>query len=172
MQIGKQLQQRRKEHNMSQETLAEQLHISRQSVSKWENGTSLPSFANVVAISELFDISLDELIKGDENLMEELEKGPKMNKAAFAVIIGVTLGIIGYILSTTVFHISEDSMYSWTTLPLLISFFALIWSIKWKNIDKIISKWTVPLAIIWITLIMIPNIYELVAGFLDGFNHR
>jgi len=60
MQIGKQLQQRRKEQGMSQELLAEKLHISRQSISKWENGSSLPSFANVVAISELFDLSLDD----------------------------------------------------------------------------------------------------------------
>ncbi|WP_125589100.1 helix-turn-helix domain-containing protein [Companilactobacillus jidongensis] len=172
MQIGVQIQQRRTQNNMSQETLAEKLHISRQSISKWENGTSLPSFANVVAISELFDISLDELIKGDENLMNELEKGPKMNKAAFAVIIGFTLAIVLYIFSTTVLHISEDSMYNWLTLPIFISFFGLIWSIKWKNIDKIVSKWTVPLAIIWITITMIPNIYDLVTGFLDGFNHR
>ncbi|KRK78890.1 helix-turn-helix domain-containing protein [Companilactobacillus nodensis] len=135
MQIGTQLQQRRKEHNMSQEALADKLHISRQSISKWENGTSLPSFANVVAISELFDISLDELIKGDENLMKELEKGPKINKAAFAVIIGIALGIVAYIMSTTVFHLSEDTVSSWIMLPLIPSFIGLVWSIKWRFLN-------------------------------------
>lgn len=172
MQIDKRLQQHRKKHNMSQEDLAEQLHISRQSVSKWENGTSLPSFANVVAISELFDISLDELIKGDENLMKELENGPKMNKAGFVVVTGISLSIIAYIFLTAVFHLPEDNLYNWITIPIIVSFVGLVLSIKWRNIDKVISKWTVTLAIIWITLMMIPNIYDIVAGFLDGSNHR
>ncbi|WP_125763081.1 helix-turn-helix domain-containing protein [Companilactobacillus hulinensis] len=172
MQIGKQLQQRRKEQGMSQELLAEKLHISRQSISKWENGSSLPSFANVVAISELFDLSLDELIKGDEDLMKELEKGSKINKALLIVLVGVAGAIIAFILSTTVFNISYDVLYNWLALPIWISFFALIWSIKWKNIDKIVSKWTTVIAIIWITVSLWPHLYELVAGFLDGFNHR
>ena len=53
----------RKQHNLSQEELAEKLGISRQAVSKWENGTSDPSTSNLIAISKLFNITPEELLK-------------------------------------------------------------------------------------------------------------
>ncbi|WP_260152149.1 helix-turn-helix domain-containing protein [Lentilactobacillus hilgardii] len=63
MKIGKVLQVQREKRHWSQAELAEKLSISRQSISKWEQEVALPSFANVVAISDLFKISLDDLIK-------------------------------------------------------------------------------------------------------------
>ena len=56
----------RKSNNLSQEELAERIGVSRQAVSKWENGTSEPSTANLIALSKLYGISLDELVKGSE----------------------------------------------------------------------------------------------------------
>ncbi|KRN98890.1 helix-turn-helix transcriptional regulator [Companilactobacillus kimchiensis] len=73
MKIGDQLQKQRKLHKMSQDELAEKLHISRQSISKWENGGSLPSFSNVVAISDLFHISLDDSFYGYLSYFEDIE---------------------------------------------------------------------------------------------------
>lgn len=49
--------------NMTQEFVAEQLDVSRQAVSKWENGTSDPSTANLIALSKLYHISTEELLK-------------------------------------------------------------------------------------------------------------
>lgn len=51
--------------NMSQGDLAEKLNVSRQSVSKWETGASIPDLEKLIAMSELFQITLDELVKGD-----------------------------------------------------------------------------------------------------------
>lgn len=56
---------------MTQEQLAEKLNISRQALSKWENGTSLPDIESVVRISTLFQISLDELLYKEEAKMQE-----------------------------------------------------------------------------------------------------
>ena len=56
----------RKENNMSQEKLAELLGVSRQTIYKWENNKAYPDMINLVTISEIFDISMDELIKGDK----------------------------------------------------------------------------------------------------------
>lgn len=55
----------RTNHNMSQGDLAEKLNVSRQSVSKWETGASIPDLEKLIAMSELFQITLDELVKGD-----------------------------------------------------------------------------------------------------------
>jgi len=94
MEIGQQLRAQREGHHLSQSQLATALHISRQSISKWENGTSLPSFANVVAISELFDVTLDDLIKGDAQLMAQLAKRPKASPVSKIVSVGLVLGVL------------------------------------------------------------------------------
>ena len=52
----------RTENGYSQETLAETLNVSRQSISKWELGTSLPETEKIIAIGELFSVSLDSLL--------------------------------------------------------------------------------------------------------------
>ena len=54
----------RKKHGWSQEELAEKMQVSRQAVSKWENGDSFPDTGLLVPISELFGVSVDELLKG------------------------------------------------------------------------------------------------------------
>jgi Predicted transcriptional regulators len=88
MKIGEQIQYQRKLNGMSQGELANELHISRQSISKWENGTTLPSFSNIVIISDLFNISLDELIKNDDEVMANLElKDPRVSKTWKIILI-------------------------------------------------------------------------------------
>ena len=52
---------------MTQEFVAEQLGVSRQAVSKWENGTSDPSTTNLLALAKLFGISPEELLRSIEN---------------------------------------------------------------------------------------------------------
>jgi len=53
----------RKQHGMSQEQLAEQMYVSRQSISKWELGESLPDLANITRLSEIFGVTTDYLLK-------------------------------------------------------------------------------------------------------------
>ena len=64
MNLGEKIYQQRTEKKLSQGDLAEMLNVSRQSISKWENNTSIPDLDKIVKLSEIFDISLDELIKG------------------------------------------------------------------------------------------------------------
>lgn len=52
--------------NLSQDALAEQLFISRQSISKWENGDATPDLENLVRLAEVLDVSLDKLLLGKE----------------------------------------------------------------------------------------------------------
>lgn len=61
------LREHRTSRRISQEYVAEQLGVSRQAVSKWENGTSEPSTANLIALSKLYGISLDELVRGTKS---------------------------------------------------------------------------------------------------------
>lgn len=68
MELGKKIYQLRKLSDMTQEQLSEKLNISRQTLSKWENGTGMPDVESVVRLSVLFQTSLEELLleKGEE----------------------------------------------------------------------------------------------------------
>ena len=63
MSLGEVIKQHREECKMTQEFVAEAIGVSRQAVSKWENGTSDPSTSNLIAIAKLFHITPEELLK-------------------------------------------------------------------------------------------------------------
>ncbi len=99
----------RKEQNLSQEAFAEKMGVSRQSVSKWESGAALPDTEKILAMSELFGVSTDYLLKGEETetppqkeneeveVMEEKEvvtKGKKKNLVKIIISIVLVLAIL------------------------------------------------------------------------------
>ena len=63
MRFDEKLMTLRKKQGMSQEQLAEHLGVTRQSVSKWESGTALPELAKIITLSEIFQVSVDYLVK-------------------------------------------------------------------------------------------------------------
>jgi transcriptional regulator with XRE-family HTH domain len=67
MEFNNRLYQLRKQKGLSQEELASRLNVSRQTVSKWEIGDSAPDMEKLIAMSELFDVSLDYLMLGKED---------------------------------------------------------------------------------------------------------
>ncbi len=72
IEIANRLVKLRKENNLSQEALANKLGVSRQAVSKWERAEASPDTDNLILLSKLYGISLDELLKTDQ---EEFESG-------------------------------------------------------------------------------------------------
>ena len=71
MEFNNKLYELRKQKGFSQEELANRLNVSRQTISKWEVGESTPDMEKLVAISDLFEVSLDELVKGEEPKLAE-----------------------------------------------------------------------------------------------------
>jgi transcriptional regulator with XRE-family HTH domain len=78
MTLGEKIQQLRKTQGLSQEALAEKLTVSRQAISKWELGESMPDTENVVSLSKLFDVSTDYLLRD-----EFASEGDKDLRAAY-----------------------------------------------------------------------------------------
>ena len=91
MNLAEKLTIQRKKAGMSQEQLADRLGITRQSVSKWEAGSSIPEISKLVAMSEIFRVSLDYLLK--DYLDEEI----KLLTIYFDV---------GYLFAVSVYHSS------------------------------------------------------------------
>lgn len=105
MSLGENIVRLRTEQGLSQESLAEKLGVSRQSVSKWETDGSIPDLDKLIKLSEVFGISLDELVKG-EGLTDELtlketpEKGtersepPQRNGSRRAGYVYLVMGAV------------------------------------------------------------------------------
>ena len=83
MDFNNRLYQLRKQKGLSQEELANRLNVSRQTVSKWEVGDSTPDMEKLIAMSDLFDVSLDRLVMGKE----DEEKPPISAKSEFATVL-------------------------------------------------------------------------------------
>lgn len=71
MELGSQIKKHRNELSLSQEELAEKIYVSRQTISNWENDKSYPDVNSLVLLSEVFNVSIDNLIKGDIEIMKE-----------------------------------------------------------------------------------------------------
>ena len=71
MELNEQIKKYRTEMNLSQEELAEKIYVTRQSVSNWENGKTYPDIHSLLLLSSLFGISLDQLVKGDIEIMKK-----------------------------------------------------------------------------------------------------
>ena len=89
MELGKQIKMHRQEAHLSQEELANRVYVSRQTISNWENDKSYPDVNSLVLLSEIFQISLDNLIKGDIEVMRKLVTGMRkkpQNKLGVSVL--------------------------------------------------------------------------------------
>ncbi len=96
MEIGTQIRKYRSAQELSQEELAERIYVTRQTISNWENGKSYPDLHSLLLLSSLFHVSLDQLVKGDIEIMkqeinkEEVAKFNRLSKV-FSVLFAVSI---------------------------------------------------------------------------------
>ena len=111
MEIGKKLKDARMRSGFTQESVAEKVNVSRQTISNWENEKSYPDIMSVIELSNLYSISLDELLKGDEKMMEHLEESTNVVKSTRKLIGVILLNIITVILLITLSMFLPDRSY-------------------------------------------------------------
>lgn len=114
MNFSKQLKKYRELNHFSQEALAEKIYVTRQTISKWENDKSYPDLHNLIALSILFDISLDELVKGDMDMdkMKKMIKQDDMDKDTKGMLLFFVLMLIIGVPSITIWG-------KWGFIPLV-----------------------------------------------------
>lgn len=92
------LKEERKKHNLSQEELANLLTISRQSISKWEREKGYPTIETLIQLSDIFNITIDELLKGDVYLKNKIITDSKKLKYPKLKTFFDTVTMLGLLL--------------------------------------------------------------------------
>ena len=112
MELGKKLRQARQEAGLTQEQAAERLFVSRQTISNWENEKTYPDITSVVRLSDLYSISLDELLKGDDKMLEHLEESTDIVKSNQKLVLAVVANIIVVLLCMAMAAFLPESVYA------------------------------------------------------------
>lgn len=103
MSLGEKIKDQRKKAGLSQEQLAENLNVSRQAITKWENDKGIPDISNLIAISDEFGLSLDELIKED-NVVKKKIISDSASKKWHILVIVYLVAIVFYIAYFAIFQ--------------------------------------------------------------------
>lgn len=111
MEIGKKLKEARLSRDLTQEVIAEKLNVSRQTISNWENEKSYPDIISVIELSNLYSISLDDLLKGDDEMMEHLQESTNVVKSNQKLLRAIILNIIVVILLVTLGMLLPSKSY-------------------------------------------------------------
>ena len=131
MQISSRLKEARLSQGLTQEALAERLHVSRQTISKWENDRSYPDISSVIALSDLYAISLDELLKEDKNMIAHLEESTDIvtSRKKLSKLLLIAVYLLIWTLSILFFWLGggQDAMgYSLVILYLILPVATLV----------------------------------------------
>ena len=129
MMIAEKIKNARIQKGYTQEQVAEKLLVSRQTVSNWENGKSLPDIISIIRMSDLYELSLDELIKGDKALLKKMDKDVRAVKAEkqimkfawISIVIGTILIILGEIFEGNPLIDFMNGALPWVLLGLMLS---------------------------------------------------
>lgn len=136
MEISKCIKEARQNKNINQEDLAEKLGVTRQTISSWETGKSYPDIISVIKMSDIFDISLDKMLKEDKNLinnMQEKMNTVKTNQSVIFTILfaGILFGGI-YLIRTFIDIPKVDNLY--LNIGVLILFIVGVLTYLFSNV--------------------------------------
>lgn len=126
MELAKQIKKYRIEYGLSQDELAEKLYVSRQTISNWENEKNYPDIKSILLMSYIFNISVDELVKGDMEDVKELifkEDMDNFEKCSTIMAVGMFICVISL---WPLLHFMELwGIAAWAIIWLITMFYAL-----------------------------------------------
>ena len=94
MEVGNRIREEREHKGISQEELARQIFVSRQTVSNWETGKTCPDVQSLLLMSNLFGVSVDSLVRGDAETMSKAIENYELERYKIRVSMAVATGLI------------------------------------------------------------------------------
>ena len=102
MKICERLKQARLALGMTQEAVAEKVGVSRQTMSNWENGKSYPDIASVITLSDIYGLTLDSLLKGDEKMIKHLKDSTNVVSSNKSLGLSIALSLTALVVLTLI----------------------------------------------------------------------
>ena len=134
MNISNVIREQRNKLSMSQEELAERIYVSRQTISSWENGKTYPDINSLVMLSEVFGITIDSLIKGDLEIMEQkIEQTDIREYKRYNALMIVGTAIVAILLPASAYLGFIPGMVMASLIAVITFYFEL----KVKKIKKL-----------------------------------
>ena len=96
MEIGQKLKDKRTAMGLSQEQLAELLGVTRQTIANWEKGKTYPDISAVLKLSDLYSVSLDELLKEDESMRKHLEDSVHLPRHHWNILFEIAILLLPF----------------------------------------------------------------------------
>lgn len=121
MEFNEKLQELRRRTGLTQEELADALHVSRAAVSKWESGRGLPGIDSLKDISRHFSVSLDELLSSESLLSVAESEGRRRAERSFSMALGLIDCAMVLLAILPVFALREGAAIQSVTLFALLS---------------------------------------------------
>ena len=111
MEIGRKLKEVRMKANLTQEQVAEELFVSRQTISNWENEKTYPDIISIIKLSDLYSISLDELLKGDQKMIDHLDESTNIVKSNKKLIGAIIANVLLFLIMFIIAGLMPESVY-------------------------------------------------------------
>lgn len=147
MKFGERLKQARTDLGFTQEVVARELHVSRQTISSWENERSYPDIASLVHLSDYYQLSLDILLKEDNSMVEEIsrkEELAKINKiwglSYVMNLVFLMVNVLGVLIEVPAFTMGTGVKMLFTVLMLLNISLLLYTTTEKNKLSKESSK--------------------------------
>lgn len=140
--IGVKIKMIREAFDLTQEQLGKELHLTRQTISSWENGKSYPGITDILAISNKYNVSLDELMKEDIELIEHFETiDHSLNKQKIVYAFAYVANVLFLAVSVLSNYIHVYPMYKVTALIIgMIALFVLFSTVQ-QPVNLYTNKW-------------------------------
>ncbi|MGN1276083.1 MAG: helix-turn-helix transcriptional regulator [Floccifex sp.] len=133
MELNTQIKKYRTNLNLSQEQLAEKIYVTRQTISNWETGKSYPDIHSLLLLSSLFNVSVDQLIKGDIETMKEIVNEQEVKKFNYFGNIFSIHFLILILSAMPLFFWLEQ--YAFIPFGILFAM-TMFWALKVEKIKK------------------------------------
>ncbi len=142
--VAKNISKLRQEKGMTQTTLAEKLNYSDKAVSKWERAESMPDITVLVEIADLFDVSLDYLVRTEESLKrfeakEEKKEAAQYNKGFITGISILLVWLIALFAFVMISLIASEAHFHWLVFVYATPVSMIVWLVFnsiWFNIKR------------------------------------
>lgn len=167
MRLGEVLKEKRVELNLTQEEVGEKLFVTRQTISNWENGKTLPDIDSLIDIATFYDLSLDKLLLKGSDIVEDIKKKEKLTRLyKWSTVPYLISFLLLFLMYRSIVEDNMINLLAVSGLLFLTSAIFFFFESQMKEIKGIpAKKWTSKKIMIAIGII----IFGLLAGFLSGY---